>query len=313
MMSLSRLRRLAAVPALAVLGLLVAAPAPAGPGDPVEVSAVATFSPGIELYTDCDGVEHEFTYDEFGVLLERTGPLLAEITVGITYSGDLADNLADAPTEVTFESGSDYAEVLGTLDPVEEGTLTVTVEPGVAYTVGEGSIDIVVEPPVDAISCLDEITVFEDRVAQTIDVGERPKPYGFFDEDGDGVDTNIVGVYEVDGEQITYDESDYLGDYLTPVVGELPPGLTYAQDRWGGAATAPGTYAFSVRVCVADALPVDEGDDAADLRLADAVARAADDLPTVCFGTAEVSVEVLAAAADAPPAQPISTDAQFAG
>lgn len=320
----ARLRRLAALPALAVLAVLLGAPTPGSAQVPFPstVSAVASFSPGFETYVDCDGAEHLLEYSEFGVLVERTPPTTLEVTVPISYSGDLADNLVGAPTEVVIPAGEELAEILGEIDPVEEGSLIVTLEPGVGYDLGEDTIELVVDPPYELADCSDSLGIYADRVDQSITEGERPKSYGLFDFDGDGIDENYVGSIAVGGQIITYDEMELIvEEYETPVVGALPPGLTYADDRWRGAASTPGTYGFAVRACALGVLPLDavEGDTTADrAAMTRALQRAVEDLPNVCFGTSEVSVEVLAAQAAptgpaAAPASPISADARFTG
>lgn len=330
-MLLSRLRRLAVVPAVAALVALafVAGPASSGaaPAD-VEVTILDSYAPGSETYVDCEGEEHVLAFPDGGVLLERTGDLSAELVVAVSLSGDLAPTVVDPPSEATFPAGDDWAELyLEVADAEAEGTLTVTLEPGPDHTLVEpASVDLVVEPTYPGLDCRDPLDLDPDRTDQTIDIGERPEALLGLDEVGDLEDDVVEpdGTVRAPGDVIVDGvPSIFLdGDLVTPVEGALPPGLAYADDRWTGAATTAGTYDFVVRVCIEDAFgPVPASDltasAAARSHLLEHSPRAGADFPSICFGTEDITITVRPATVTppptAPPARPITARARFTG
>jgi hypothetical protein len=180
-------------------------------------------------------------------------------------------------------------------------------------------------------SCDEDLSwlAVEGRDRQTIDVGEKPLPYGFFedlviDPGGDpGVTTTEVGPSSTEVTATTEGPLDQaqvravaraVPDGVdTPVDGALPPGLTYADDEWSGAATTPGTYAFDVRVCF-------DGDVLFGTAMTGRAVRrpAPRAFPDVlCLGTLDAQVVVEAVAVTPPgtagPATPVRTTARFTG
>jgi hypothetical protein len=298
--------------------------------DGPEVVYVDAFGPSVYGYEDCDGVVHT-EEDSLGfVFVELDYEVEADVAVGITFSGSLADDLVDPPTAVDVAAGDAWSEVAFELDELEAGDLTVTVEPGVGYTTSADdtyTMEITDEVEI-VVSCKEDLgTPPGDTDRQTIEVGERPDPIGFFDDeeesgDGSGEGESSTTVTSTEPVEQAADGFGRLqaavraapDGYDTPVAnGSLPPGLTYEDDVWAGAATTPGTYAFDIRVCLDEStFRLDAGREGGARR---PVPRA---FPSViCFGY--VDVEVLVEAADPPPpaaapaARPVTAPARFAG
>ncbi len=331
-----------------VVALLVAVglAGPAGGQEPPPTDLV-TIEDGFGVagltFRDCDGVE-ETDAGFASVFLRRRGTLSGEATVGVAFSGDEADNLVAPPTEVTFAEGDEFGYVDVSLATPRPGTLTVTLSDGPGATVlPPASIDVEVTEAQVGQDCLAPILV-PGEAEQTIEVGEQPGGffpverltgfdlpcYGVMVDFADGSGGFGVCVEAPDAEAAT---GPLFALLETPPVGALPPGLSYADDTWTGAATTPGTYPFQVRFCedvsadrstsglhVVDASGREDlGARAARRGRAGSRADAAD---LSCFGTADVSVTVLAGAeaapapgttGPAPAAQPISTAARFTG
>ena len=327
------------------LVLAVGLAGPAGGQDPPATDLVTIEDGfGVAGFTsrDCDG--EEVTEPGFAeVLLRRRGALEGEATVGVTYAGDEADNLVDPPTEVVFADGQEYGFVDALLREPRPGTLTVTLSDGPGATVLEPvSIDVEVIGAEVGQDCLAPLTV-PGEAAQAIEVGEQPE--GFFPVrrlDGFPFPCYGIEVGYADGgggfgvcvESASADEAAPLirDVFDMPVVGALPPGLSYADDVWAGAATTPGTYPFQVRFCqdpsafrrdarlhVVDATGSVDG--RARAALVGRAGARADEADRFCLGTADVEVTVRAATDEAPAgvtgparaAQPISTAALFTG
>jgi hypothetical protein len=294
-------RRRALLAGVVVVGsvlLVGTAPAPAQAADP-ELNLWDSFPPSVFAYTDCDGVVHRQDDLEGLARFALDDAPATTLTVPVTYSGSLADDLVDPPTEVTFTPASVYGDLTVTFGAVVEGSLVVTPQPGPGYVLGPNlPLTVLVEDPLVVADCAQDLGSPPDGAdRQTITVGERPDPLGFVqlgDGSGDPVDT--------DG-------------YSTPVgAGTVPPGLVYATDVWSGAATTPGTYAFDVHLCQVGSqyLPFGDGPGA----------PAVLDLPDpICFGTVDVTVVVEAASGGspggsgpaAPPASAVDAPARFAG
>jgi hypothetical protein len=278
-----------------VIGV-VPAPAQAVP----ELMLHDTFAPEIFSYTDCDGTVHRQDDLEGLVQFTLSEPPTAGVTIPMTYSGDLADDLVDPPGELTFGPDDVDGDLRLTFDVVIDGSLTVTPQPGPGYVVSPDlAPTIVVDGPVTETRCDSDLGSppdGDDR--QTITVGERPNPIGFVQ-----LDDEVGGQANPHG-------------YSTPVSGgTVPPGLTYDTDIWSGAATTPGTYDFDVRLCQPTSryLPFGDGPSS----------PAPTGLPdTICFGTIDVRVVVEAAGGQppggpggpsAPPATPVRTAARLTG
>ncbi len=210
----------------------IGAPAPAqAPTLPV-VTLDGPFAPHRSNWIDCDGVQHDDTlmngYAE--VVRDDTGVVDPEpVDVAVSYSGDLADDL-DAPETVHPTPPADaYSSVSLLLPPRAFGTITVTLEPGPGYVLGDpssGSVTLIDDIPTLA-DCTAPLALMWGAADQRIGVGEQPGGLGV----------------------TLYDDLDELR-----VEGQLPPGLSLVDGLWQGTATTPGTYAFRVTHCVA-ALP----------------------------------------------------------
>ncbi len=321
------------------------ASAPAQEAELPIVDAVDSFGPAGLGYVDCAGVTQTVEYLDGGVLFLRTGEVLDPLAVPVTYSGSLADDLVDPPAEAVFEDGLDFAELYFEFDELADGELTVTAEPGAGHQLGTASITIAVDGQPDVLAdCTTNLSTTADGVErQTIDVGQTPRSLGFVvelrdeesDDDVQPVDeleiprrfaraaapaatdrgsavqdpsSRAIVVVDTDGEEVDADIADL---FSTPVAnGSLPPGLTYVDDVWGGAATTAGTYDFEVRLCV-DPDDVD-WDDAPLL----AAVFLADELGIdVCLGHVDVRivVENVIVPTTTPPATPVNTTARFTG
>ncbi len=305
-----------------------------------------------ETYRDCNGTETDLGV--FGVvLLEHSGDSEeVEDEVPVTYGGTLAGALIDPQPSTTFEPEWPGAEIAIQLPDSTPGTVTVTLDPpveGAGYQLpadpDEATIELTIPGEAAVLDCNDPMDLDPATTSQTITVGERPDPLGFFafeecdTEDDCGFECETEE--ECDFEECEPDDDcmtaststvsvpraastprapgDDLGlwdAYSSPVVGSLPPGLTYEDDTWGGAATTPGVYDFRVRLCVDNTAELFGVAQSARGRAVHRAARAIEDLPDViCFGTEDVQVEVLAAAIEstAPPATPVRTQARFTG
>jgi len=162
-------------------------PAPGQVEEPLgpEVVYVDGFGPGVYGYTDCDGVLH--TEEELGgiVFVEFDDVIDPETIVGISFSGSLADDLVDPPTQLDLYEDDYYGDAYFEIDAMEAGDLTVTIEPGIGYVADPSdsvTLEVTEEPQEDLV-CEDLGTPPNDTDRQTIEVGERPVPIGFFDED----------------------------------------------------------------------------------------------------------------------------------
>jgi len=226
-----------------------------------------------------------------GLMLERTGPLVDELVVPLTFTGEKVADLVEVPDSATFLAGQDFAHVgLSATDPAP-GTLTVALGDGPDHDLGApATADLSVAPLSVYPNCLSPWPVTPGTEDQTIAVGEVPEPYGF---------AGLVGP----GDPPAEDSSVAPGRDRPPpgsltgrAFGPLPPGLTYLDDEWGGAATTPGTYPFRVAICYAGP----DGD---------------------CTASAAVTVTVLASdvgpppgpGPGAPPAVPVTGVARLTG
>lgn len=278
---------LRAVPLVLAAAVLLVGSLPAGgqaPEPPVVSISFAT-APGSLLQRDCDG-ERVPVLVAGTVVLERTGPLAGELTVGLEVTGDRVAALEEVPTSATFPAGESEAIVLLRLTEGGPGSLSVALVGGPGHELGDpASADLVVGPLAEdgGYDCLNPFELDPARLDQVIAVGEVPEPLGFAapaaEEDRARRDLPLVG------------------DYVLEVRGSLPPGLTYDEDVWGGAATTPGVYRFGVSLCIAPGAIV----------------------PVVqCVGTASAQVTVVEEVGpggppSAPAATPVAARARFTG
>lgn len=291
-------RLVAGTAVLAVLSVLVGSAAPTGAQAEVAIVGVGPVpggpGPNLSIYIDCDGVEHLLP-DIAGFIVGRSGgDLAAPLTVGLAYSGSMVPHLVDAPATVTIPGGSELAFV--DLETTEPGpaTLRVTVEDGDDYDPGSpneaaaAAMDLDSGPPELRADCrapLDTGDEFPLLTDQTIAVGGVPEP---------------LGLPYVNPESPPFGPRDVAppDSLYTEVQGTLPPGLTYEDDIWGGAATTPGDHRFGVSSCM--------------------VVEGLDPLAGICSGTVQVRIRVVAAAPEpsapaAPAATPITGAARLTG
>ncbi len=241
-----RVGRLLVGAALAVAMAAVGSSVPAGGGAPpppgptvVGIAQSLAFGPHVSLYRDCDGVDQPYA-EEGAFLLERSGDILGPLTVPLSWSGDMVPFL-DAPSATaTFEAGEASTTVTIRLTTPEPGplSLVVTVEDGPDHDPGAPSpgygpsVDLGSDAPDVRWDCGSPMAIADELADQTIEVGEVPAPLGL----------PFVANPPRDApspEQL----------YTEVVSGEVPPGLTYQDDTWGGAATTPGEYAFEAAIC----------------------------------------------------------------
>lgn len=201
-------------------------PAPAQAALPV-ITIDGPFAPFRDAWIDCDGVRHvAHTWGGYATIeRDDTGVVdPAPVEVGVSYSGSLADDLEAPVSTHVRPPGGEYSSIQVDVITGSLGTLTVTLEPGDGYVLGEpfsGSftLDDDVETLMD---CTRPLPLMWGAADQRIEVGEQPGGLGV----------------------TLYDDQDELR-----VVGPLPPGLTLEDALWVGTATTPGTYAFQVILC----------------------------------------------------------------
>jgi hypothetical protein len=280
------------------LSVLLWAAAPSGAQTEVAIVGVGPVpggpGPNLSIYIDCDGVEHLLP-EVAGFIVGRSGgDVDSPLTVGLSYSGTMVPHLVEAPATVTIPAGSDLTFV--DLETTEPGpaTLRVTVEDGDDYDPGSPNevaapaMDLDSGPPELRADCrapLDTGEEFPLLTDQTIGVGEVPEP---------------LGIPYVNPDSPPFGPRDVAppDSLYTEVRGTLPPGLTYEDDIWGGAATTPGDYRFGVSSC--------------------SVVEDIDPLAGICSGTVQVRIRVVTASTDppagaAPAATPVSGAARFTG
>lgn len=279
------------VVAAAGLVLVLVGPVPAGGQQPPSESTVAVaraFSPSLSHYRSCGGAVIPVVDDGI-VTVTRTEPLAEELVVPIEITGELAGSLVEPPASARFRAGSEDGYVRLELDGMVSGSLGITLLDEEGYALGEPSTaDVSVAPPPAEPSpdCTTPLALDPARARQTIAVGEVPQSLGL----------DAYGVSWFEGAEELFDGRDLPpSTNYSQVQGALPPGLTYVQDRWGGAATTPGTYRFGVNVC--------------------SFLGAVEGQPD-CQGTAQAEITVLGDAVPgptAPPADAVDAAARFTG
>lgn len=291
-------RGLATAAIVAAAAVLPSAPTPAQ-SEPPPVSIGILLPPSTSVIRTCDG-EDVFSSGQGGFIVNRSEPGAA-LTIGVELGGSAVEALAEVPTSVEMLAGETSASVLLEFaSHPAAGTLTLTVLPGEGYSVGAPAT---VEQPVGAPAvqwdCADPLAVEPDLLDQTIPVGGVPEPYGLYVDGSSGGGSSPPSLGEDAPAALPRDLWSPMTTYFeTPTVGELPPGLSYVDDAWEGAATTPGTFTFEVRLC---AEPGVFSPDVA-----------------VCTGSAEATVVVEAGGGDEPvpeaaPAAPVAGEAAFTG
>lgn len=194
---------------------------------------------------ECDGSVTP-TGTNGGFMVERTGPLLDDLVVPLTFTGEKVADLVEVPASATLPAGEESVHVSISASDPSPGTLSVALGDGPDHDLGTpATADLSVGPLTVYPSCLSPWPVTPGTEEQTIAVGEVPEPYGFADLVGPG-DPHAGATSRVAGWDLPSP-----GSMTGRAIGTLPPGLTYLDDEWGGAATTPGTYPFRVAVCFA--------------------------------------------------------------
>lgn len=281
----------------AAVALGAAGPAGGGAPPPAETTLVGISTslgsgPSTSLYRDCDGVDQPYA-SEAAILLSRSGDILGPLTVPLSWSGDMVPFLEGPPGSATFAAGDDVTAVTLRLTSPEPGplSLTVTVEDGPDHDPGSpspayaASVDLGSGAPVVTWDCTTVVALADELANQTIEVGGVPEPL------------RLPFVADPPRDAPSPEQL-----FTEVVSGSLPPGLTYEDDTWGGAATTPGTYPFEVAVCTVP-----------DTWLAPI---------SVCMGRVAVTITVVdpavvapagAQAPPAPPAAAVAAAATFTG
>lgn len=330
-----------------VVGVGGPAPAQVEPLTP-EVEYVDAFGPGIVEYIDCEG--DVFTEDSpYGfAYIELDDEVEVDTSVTVSFSGSLADDLVDPPTSFEVAAGDSFSDLEFEIDAVEDGELTITVEPGLGYVAGPEdtyTLQVSTTEPIDTLACEDLGSPPNGGDRQTITVGETPIPLGFYVDEGEPIDpdepvdtlpppptdpttsTTEAETTTTEAETTTTSTDPQLPPLASPFAadrgearampegwdtlvanGSLPPGLTYVDDVWSGTASTAGTYAFDVQVCLDDSDVTLSGGRTGNVRRP--VPRALPDV--LCLGYVDVEIVVLAATT-AGPASPVSAAANFAG
>ncbi|WP_426570977.1 hypothetical protein [Aquihabitans sp. McL0605] len=224
--SRGRARRIAVAAAAALLVAAVLAPGPASAtpqGAPPPDVIAAALNGSVTSVTGCDGVTRSSSNTGF-LKVERPNATSGDISVDVSYGGTLvAGTDYDAlPDPVTIAAGHEATVLF--IDPTRSGTITLTVEPGPGYVVGEPATATVDFP----LTHVDAACLAPNE--QTVPVGGTPH----------GVDVTAHGFSQI-------------VDSHFETVGDLPPGLDFHVDgTWTGAATTAGVYGFTARWCLLD-------------------------------------------------------------
>ncbi|HEX7133568.1 MAG TPA: hypothetical protein VF228_13415 [Iamia sp.] len=219
--------------ALAIAVVVAGAPAPAQAPDPPSVSLGVPVAPRLAAYVTCDGVRHVATVVDGFVVVSRDSDGPATIEVGVSFSGDLADDLIDPVSSISAAAEARYSAIPFVLPADAVGSLTVALEPGADHELGDpssGTVEVTGEAET-VEDCTIPLELDPGTADQTISPGQQPADLGVHPGDEQGL----------------------------RVAGALPPGLTLDRGVWSGTATTPGTYAFQVQLCEAS-LVVDQGD-----------------------------------------------------
>jgi len=213
-------RRGRAVAALVAVVLgwtaLVAMPAGAAPAGAPAADVIAEALGGtVNIFTPCEGEANVIPGN--GLLkVERPGSIAGTISVNVTYGGTLVPGTDYEPLPDTVEIPAGESQTILFFDSANDGTVTLTVEPGEGYTVG----DPATATATIGLSDIDAICPDEETLTTT--VGSQPPAIPVFDRYG--------GAF---------------ADTIFEIEGDLPPGLDLGVDgSWTGTATTVGTYRF---------------------------------------------------------------------
>lgn len=213
-------RLVAVVAVLAVAAPSAATARPTGAAPP---RVTAAGLPGsFAIIPQCDGTTIEQASG--GLLKVERTDMSGELAIDVTYGGSLVagTDYPALPDPVVIAAGETDAFL--EVEALVPGTVTITVEPGDGYTVGD--------PATATSEIVDSGGDFgcQDEVVETIALGTTPTPLPIFDEYGFGV-----------------------GDSTLELTGDVPPGLDYQADgSWTGAATELGTFEFTACYRIGD-------------------------------------------------------------
>ena len=128
------MRRWGVLGALVIVVTCLTVPTvPSGAQEAVSVSI--TLARGGFRVTGCGGAA---VGDPGGFQLTRTGATTDGLAVNVAWSGDLADELVETATVAQFAPGSATTTIAPQFaSPNGVGTVTLTVEPGSGYQVGD--------------------------------------------------------------------------------------------------------------------------------------------------------------------------------
>jgi hypothetical protein len=227
-MTWARARRTGtAAAALIAVGLLAPIGAGAAPTGAPPPDVVASATDGQLVSVSACGRGHAEDETPATLTVERPNATSGTIEVDVTYGGTLPTSQTDQlPDPIEIPAGQTSTTVEVPFFSNDSDTLTITVEPGTGYLVGD---------PATATSTItyDEADVDCPEIDDVIPVGGRPTAFPVEQESGIGPS---------------------LLDFGTDVAP--PPGLTLEADgTWSGAATTPGTYRIS-GVWSQDGIPV---------------------------------------------------------
>jgi hypothetical protein len=156
--------------------------------------------------------------------VERPGNTSGTISVDVTYGGTLVPGTDYEPLPDPIEIPAGQSQNIVSFRATSGGTVTLTVEPGEGYEVG----DPATATSTIGVSDIDAICPEEETL--TVTVGGQPAAIPIYDRYG--------GAF---------------GDTILEIDGDLPPGLRYTNDGgWDGAATAVGTYRFVAKYTLGD-------------------------------------------------------------
>lgn len=175
----------------------------------------------ITTHTACDGSTTVQSNQGF-LRIGRSGDTAGPLSVDVTYGGSLTPGVdyESQPDPVEIASGS--GSRLLAIEASRPGTITVAVEAGPGYTLGD---------PTVATATFTELPFASECPtgdSQTIGIGETPEPIDVWGRFG-----------------------SHLGDAIVEIEGTMPPGLTFLNPgTWQGAATTAGTFRFTAKYCV---------------------------------------------------------------
>jgi hypothetical protein len=202
--------------------------APAGTAPPAVVAGALDGS--VTQLTPCNGPTQTVGNPGF-LKVERPGASNGTIAVNVSYGGSLTSGTDYDPLPNPIEIPAGDTQTLLAVEASATGTVSLTVEPGDGYVVGE---------PASATATFElaEVPTFcTEVIVETIEVGDAP--------------TSFLVEEEFEGPPVA--------DLAFEPEGEAPPGLSLERDgTWTGAATTEGTYEIAGRWCLAASLCVIE-------------------------------------------------------